>query len=154
MRVAGIDNIGNCSTDYGSTRPLGVPSNFWSACRFVPPLKQLVPTDHLAVTRSPDRGNRRDQPLAAEHVPSSNGQFQYNPCPLSLSMCESPAYLDNIANVKSYTQSFGNSTYAVDDTLGSLFVQDDIRAERFRMAAHTTAVCAPTTNSTTWPWHY
>ncbi|MGH9452515.1 MAG: TonB-dependent receptor, partial [Terriglobia bacterium] len=55
------------------------------------------------------------------------GQFVYNPCTLSLSVCESPAYLDDINNVKSYTQSYGNARYTVDDTLWALFVQDDYR---------------------------
>jgi hypothetical protein len=54
------------------------------------------------------------------------GQFTYNPCSLSLVECET-TYLQDIANVKSYTQSFGNGSYTVDDTLWALFVQDDFR---------------------------
>jgi hypothetical protein len=53
------------------------------------------------------------------------GQFIYNTCTLALTICESPAYLNNIANVRSYTQSYGNANYTVDDTLWALFVQDD-----------------------------
>jgi hypothetical protein len=53
------------------------------------------------------------------------GQFVYNPCSEPASVCESPAYLDDISNVQKYTQSFGNANYTVDDTLWSLFVQDD-----------------------------
>jgi hypothetical protein len=53
------------------------------------------------------------------------GAFVYNTCTQSLSVCESPAYLNNINNVRSYTQSFGNARYTVDDTLWSMFVQDD-----------------------------
>ena len=53
------------------------------------------------------------------------GQFIYNTCTQALSVCESSAYLDNIANVKTYTQSYGNANYTVNDTLWSLFVQDD-----------------------------
>jgi Carboxypeptidase regulatory-like domain/TonB dependent receptor len=53
------------------------------------------------------------------------GEFQYNACTLSLAACEGPGYLDNIANVKSYTQSYGNAAYTVNDNLWSLFVQDD-----------------------------
>jgi hypothetical protein len=53
------------------------------------------------------------------------GQFIYNTCTLALPICESPAYLNNIANVRSYTQSYGNANYTVDDTLWALFVQDD-----------------------------
>lgn len=53
------------------------------------------------------------------------GQFIYNPCTLSLAACESAAYLDDIANVHSYTQSYGNAHYTVNDTLAALFAQDD-----------------------------
>jgi hypothetical protein len=55
------------------------------------------------------------------------GQFVYNTCTLSLTVCESPAYLDNITNVKTYTQSYGNANYTVNDVLWSLFVQDNYR---------------------------
>jgi Carboxypeptidase regulatory-like domain/TonB dependent receptor len=55
------------------------------------------------------------------------GQFTYNTCTQSLAVCESPAYLNNIANVRSYTQSYGNASYTVNDTLWALFVQDDYR---------------------------
>jgi Carboxypeptidase regulatory-like domain/TonB dependent receptor len=53
------------------------------------------------------------------------GQFIYNTCTLPVATCESVAYLGNLANVKSYTQSYGNANYTVDDWLWSLFVQDD-----------------------------
>ncbi|MGA2260628.1 MAG: TonB-dependent receptor [Acidobacteriota bacterium] len=55
------------------------------------------------------------------------GQFVYNTCTQALSVCEGSAYLNNIANVKSYTQSYGNANYTVNDTLWALFVQDDYR---------------------------
>jgi hypothetical protein len=55
------------------------------------------------------------------------GQFVYNTCTQALSVCEGSAYLGNIANVKTYTQSYGNANYTVDDTLWSLFMQDDWR---------------------------
>jgi hypothetical protein len=55
------------------------------------------------------------------------GQFVYNTCTQPLSVCEGSAYLGNIANVKTYTQSYGNANYTVDDTLWSWFVQDDWR---------------------------
>jgi len=55
------------------------------------------------------------------------GQFIYNTCTQALAICESSAYLGNIANVRSYTQSFGNANYTVTDTLWSLFAQDDFR---------------------------
>lgn len=55
------------------------------------------------------------------------GEFKYNTCTQAASVCESPAYLGDIKNVQSYTQSFGNAIYTVDDTLASLFVQDDYK---------------------------
>ncbi len=55
------------------------------------------------------------------------GQFIYKTCTQSLTVCESPAYLDNIANVSTYTQSYGNANYTVNDVLWSLFVQDDYK---------------------------
>ena len=58
------------------------------------------------------------------------GQFIYNTCTQPLSVCEGSAFLGNIANVRSYTQSFGIANYTVDDTLWSVFVQDDYRAAR------------------------
>jgi len=58
------------------------------------------------------------------------GQFVYNTCTQALSVCESNAYLGNIANVRTYTQSYGNANYTVNDTLWSLFAQDDIRVRQ------------------------
>ncbi|MGA2143760.1 MAG: TonB-dependent receptor [Bryobacteraceae bacterium] len=55
------------------------------------------------------------------------GQFVYKSCTLTLVACEGTSYLGNIANVATYTQSYGNASYTVDDTLWSLFVQDDYR---------------------------
>ncbi|HEX4021667.1 MAG TPA: carboxypeptidase regulatory-like domain-containing protein [Acidobacteriaceae bacterium] len=60
--------------------------------------------------------------------PIYDGQFVYNPCTLSLTVCESSTYLNNIQNVAIYTQSYGNANYTVDDTLWALFVQDDFHA--------------------------
>jgi len=57
--------------------------------------------------------------------PSYLGKFTYNTCTLALSVCESPAYLDDINNVANYTQSYGNADYTVDDTLWALFAEDD-----------------------------
>jgi hypothetical protein len=53
------------------------------------------------------------------------GQFIYKACTAPPSFCESSTYLGNISNVQSYTQSYGNANYTVNDTLWSLFVQDD-----------------------------
>jgi hypothetical protein len=55
------------------------------------------------------------------------GQFVYNTCTQALAICESPAFLGNIANVRTYTQSYGNANYTVDDVLWALFVQDDFK---------------------------
>ena len=55
------------------------------------------------------------------------GQFRYNTCTQPLTVCESAGYLNDIANVQSYTQSYGDAQYTVDDTLWALFAQDDIR---------------------------
>jgi len=57
------------------------------------------------------------------------GQFVYNTCTESVEVCESAAYLNDINNVNHYTQSYGNANYTVDDTLWSLFVQDDVRVK-------------------------
>lgn len=58
------------------------------------------------------------------------GQFIYNTCTQSLTVCESQAYLGNLANVRTYTQSFGNSSYTVNDVLWAGFAQDDYRPRR------------------------
>src|SRR5208282_2857685 len=36
------------------------------------------------------------------------GQLTYNTCTQALSICEGSTYLDNITNVRTYTQSYGN----------------------------------------------
>ena len=59
--------------------------------------------------------------------PSFLGAFTYKSCSLGITACESPAYLNDIANVNSYTQSYGKATYTVDDTLWALFAQDNFR---------------------------
>ncbi|MFC5864878.1 carboxypeptidase regulatory-like domain-containing protein [Acidicapsa dinghuensis] len=55
------------------------------------------------------------------------GSFTYFPCPQPVSVCESSDYLNSIANVQSYQQSYGNANYTVDDQLWALFAQDDYR---------------------------
>ena len=71
--------------------------------------------------------------------PSYLGAFTYNNCtgpggsPTTAQIeayCEGPSYLNNIANVASYTQSFGNASYTVNDALWAVFVQDDIHASK------------------------
>lgn len=55
------------------------------------------------------------------------GDFVYKTCTQPLAYCESSAYLSNIANVSTYTQSYGNASYTVNDVMWSGFVQDDFR---------------------------
>jgi hypothetical protein len=57
--------------------------------------------------------------------PIYDGQFVYGPCTQSLDICESSAYLDDLNNVQTYTQSYGNANYSVNDVLWALFVQDN-----------------------------
>jgi hypothetical protein len=57
--------------------------------------------------------------------PIYDGELVYKACTNTTAYCESSAYLDNIANVQSYTQSYGNADYVVDDTLAAVFAQDD-----------------------------
>lgn len=58
------------------------------------------------------------------------GQLTYNTCTQPLSVCESSAYLNDISNVRTYTQSYGNGSYTVDDTLWALFAQDHWKIRR------------------------
>ena len=62
--------------------------------------------------------------------PSFLGALTYQACNLGIAACESQDYLGNIANVNSYTQSYGNATYTVDDTLWAFFAQDDFHVKR------------------------
>jgi len=62
--------------------------------------------------------------------PSYLGVFTYKSCALGASVCESPTYLNSIANVNTYAQSYGNAVYTVDDTLWAMFVQDDFHARK------------------------
>ena len=62
--------------------------------------------------------------------PSYLGVFTYNTCTQALAICEGPAYLDNIGNVKTYSQSYGNAAYTVNDTIASVFAQDDFQVRR------------------------
>ncbi|MGH9744118.1 MAG: TonB-dependent receptor [Candidatus Acidiferrum sp.] len=55
------------------------------------------------------------------------GQLKYTTCGGTVEYCESSAYLDDIGNVASYTQSYGNANYTVGNELWSTFVQDDFR---------------------------
>ncbi len=59
--------------------------------------------------------------------PTYLGVLTYNTCTQALTICEGSAYLGNIANVKTYAQSFGNAIYNITDELWAAFVQDDFR---------------------------
>ena len=54
------------------------------------------------------------------------GELIYRSCTGTLAYCESQSYLGNISNVASYTQSYGNANYVVDDTLAGIFGQWDV----------------------------
>lgn len=58
------------------------------------------------------------------------GEFTYTTCTQAASVCESPTYLDNIQNVATYEQSYGNQSYTVDDQLAGIFAQDDYRMSK------------------------
>ncbi|MGH9468492.1 MAG: TonB-dependent receptor, partial [Terriglobales bacterium] len=58
--------------------------------------------------------------------PNFLGTFSYATCTVSIALCESSSYLDNINNVTRFTQSFGSATYTVNDTLWDLFAQDNV----------------------------
>lgn len=65
------------------------------------------------------------------------GRFVYNTCaqtgdtlPQLIAYCESPAYLNNIANVATYTQGYGNPSYTVNDNLFAVFAQDNYHLSR------------------------
>jgi hypothetical protein len=60
------------------------------------------------------------------------GRFVYNTCAQAgdtlaqlEAYCESSAFLENTANVATYTQGYGNPSYTVNDNLFALFAQDD-----------------------------
>jgi hypothetical protein len=53
------------------------------------------------------------------------GKFTYTTCTQAAAVCESPAYLNNLANVANYQQSYGNQSYVVNDQLWALFAQDN-----------------------------
>lgn len=64
------------------------------------------------------------------------GKFTYNTCSgpgagatsaQIQTYCET-TWINNIANVANYSQSFGNGSYTVDDAIWSLFAQDDFHA--------------------------
>ncbi|MGO8720888.1 MAG: carboxypeptidase regulatory-like domain-containing protein [Acidobacteriaceae bacterium] len=74
------------------------------------------------VLRSRSGGNSKEY-----GGPIYDGQFVYYPCTQSPDVCESTAYLDDLNHVQSYTQSYGNANYSVNDLLWALFLQDDFR---------------------------
>jgi Carboxypeptidase regulatory-like domain/TonB dependent receptor len=96
----------------------------------------------LAETFSMSRGQHQID-LGASVIASHNGgnskefggpiflgKFTYNTCTQAATICESPAFLNNINNVANYQQSFGNQNYTVDDQFVGIFAQDNYRATR------------------------
>jgi hypothetical protein len=64
--------------------------------------------------------------------PLTLGQFNFKACngrTLGVAFCETN-WISNIANVSTYRQDFGTVDYTVNDTLWSLFVQDDYHVRR------------------------
>lgn len=59
--------------------------------------------------------------------PIYDGELLYNTCTGTAAYCESSAYLSDLANVQSYTQSYGNASYTVNDVLAAAFLQDDMQ---------------------------
>ncbi len=57
--------------------------------------------------------------------PIYDGELVYKSCTGTAAYCESSAYLGDIGNVQSYTQSYGNAIYTVGDTMAAVFAQDD-----------------------------
>ncbi len=60
------------------------------------------------------------------------GRLVYNTCQQAgdtltqlEAYCESPTFLNNIANVATYTQGYGNPSYTVNDNLFAIFAQDN-----------------------------
>jgi len=96
---------------------------------------QFGVSDTLAATRGKHQFKFGGDVLQAHNGGNSKefggpiflGQLNYKTCSLGVAACQSAAFLSDIANVASYTQSYGNGSYTVDDTLWSLFAQDDFR---------------------------
>jgi hypothetical protein len=64
------------------------------------------------------------------------GKFTYNPCTVSatqtIAYCET-TWVNNIANVQNYAQSYGNAAYTVDDVLWAAFAQDDLHLKNLTL---------------------
>ena len=79
------------------------------------------------VRRRHDRRAHRRQQQGIRRSDLSGPALLTTSCSLGAAVCESQAYLSDIANVNTYTQSYGNANYTVNDVLWALFVQDDYR---------------------------
>ncbi len=97
--------------------------------------RQYQINDNLAITRGRHQLTLGGGAIYAHNGGNSKefggpiylGKFTYNTCTQSVAYCESEAYLNNITNVANYQQSYGNANYTVDDTIWSLYAQDDYR---------------------------
>ncbi|HEX3660546.1 MAG TPA: carboxypeptidase regulatory-like domain-containing protein [Acidobacteriaceae bacterium] len=96
---------------------------------------QYEATDTLALTRGKSELRVGFDVIHAHNGGNSKefggpiylGELQYNACTGTTAYCESQAYLGDISNVKSYTQSYGDANYTVGDTLAAGFAQWDVR---------------------------
>jgi len=96
---------------------------------------QYEVTDTLALTRGKSELRLGFDVIQAHNGGNSKefggpiylGELKYNTCTGTTAYCESQAYLGDISNVQSYTQSYGNADYTVDDTLAAGFAQWDVR---------------------------
>ena len=96
---------------------------------------QYEVTDTLALTRGKSEVRVGFDVIHAHNGGNSKefggpiylGQLKYNACTGTTAYCESQTYLGDISNVQSYTQSYGNANYTVDDTLAAGFAQWDWR---------------------------
>ena len=113
----------------GGTFTSGTSQSAWLANR------QYQATDTLSLTRGRHQIRFGADAIFAHTGGNSKefggpiylGQFVYNTCTLPLSVCESPGYLGDVNNVRTYTQSYGNARYTVNDVLFGAFAQDDWR---------------------------
>lgn len=97
--------------------------------------RQYEVSDTLAATRGRHQIKIGGDFVAARNGGNSKefggpiylGQFTYNTCTQVVAICEGPAFLNDIRNVRSYAQSFGTASYQVNDKIWATFIQDDYR---------------------------
>jgi hypothetical protein len=103
--------------------------------------RQYQFTDTVTTTRGRNQLSIGTDVLAAHTGGNSKefggpiylGKFTYNTCSQTVAMCESSTYLNNLANVSNYQQSYGNAAYTVNDILWSTFAQDDLHFDNLTL---------------------